>query len=579
MNILKDRPALISLFVIFAISIFLRFHSLADTPSGFHQDEVANVYVGRFIFEHGVDLYGNKWPLLYFDKHGDYPPVLPMYISALGTYLFGFTQYAARFFPALMGAVIVFPLFFITKIIFKNRTLSLLAAFMGAVIPWQMSFSRIGAEGIMATTVFMIGLWFFISSYNHKSIPLFVSSIFLLFSTYLLYPSFRITVPLVFLAAILIYEKMPLPVSRKEMDPKKTKIISRILFVATILAFVSTIYISTTPWGRGRYDQTSLVSKYTGLSNPANQFIYNENNLLVARIFNNKYVYVAKDFIIGYMDYFSPQFLFDRAGEPEWFDIPNSGLFFFTQAILLLALFLPFLYKKNFADDKRGFIFLIAILFISPLAAALTAEFIPNSHRSILLSVMLIFPLVHGFNLLQNLSMRKLLNVVIAVLFVGEFIFFYHNYFQHVSMFSAILRGDGNRQMVEYLQKERGKYDKVYMLATGWFPIYYLYFTHNFDTGLIGKFHNMRTDKVDNVYFIEQDCPEAKFYEGDNPEVRINPNEKVLVIVNSSCLFNFSYMFDKVDSIVAANRLAVYDIWRFNSVFYKTQKRPGINFQ
>ena len=52
------------LILIILIAAFLRFYKLGQLPFGFHNDEVMNAYVGRFILENGKDLYGNPWPIL-----------------------------------------------------------------------------------------------------------------------------------------------------------------------------------------------------------------------------------------------------------------------------------------------------------------------------------------------------------------------------------------------------------------------------------------------------------------------------------------------------------------------------------
>lgn len=65
----------------------LRLYKLADVPKGFHSDEVLNGYIGRFIIENGTDIYGNPYPWKYFNNFGDYPNVIPMYISGISTFI------------------------------------------------------------------------------------------------------------------------------------------------------------------------------------------------------------------------------------------------------------------------------------------------------------------------------------------------------------------------------------------------------------------------------------------------------------------------------------------------------------
>src|SRR3989344_9325958 len=112
----------IILLCILLLSIVLRTIALGSIPGVLQNDEIANTYGSRFILLHGIDLYANPFPLLYLDKFGDFPPVLPMYLSGLGTFLFGNNEFGARILIALFGAIIVLPAFSIGLSIFKNKS-------------------------------------------------------------------------------------------------------------------------------------------------------------------------------------------------------------------------------------------------------------------------------------------------------------------------------------------------------------------------------------------------------------------------------------------------------------------------
>src|SRR4030042_178102 len=120
--------------LILFLAIGLRTYKLDKIPAGFHQDEVVNTYVGKFIIKNGIDLYGNKFPLLYFDKWGDYPPVLPMYFNGLGSLFFGDTVFGARIFPALFGALTVLCFFFLTYLLYPGFRIIIPLTFIGLLI-------------------------------------------------------------------------------------------------------------------------------------------------------------------------------------------------------------------------------------------------------------------------------------------------------------------------------------------------------------------------------------------------------------------------------------------------------------
>lgn len=182
--------------LIFFFALIIRLINLTTVPNGFHMDEVANTYVGRFILLNGKDLYGNKWPVLYFNKFGDYPPVIPMYLSGLASFIFGVNAFASRFPAAFIGALIIFPLYHLFSKLF-SRHIALIAGIVIAVLPWHVALSRSSAEGIIGLTVFVTGMDFLFTGIQTKKIVPFIFSGLCFASTYLLYPSFRIITPLV----------------------------------------------------------------------------------------------------------------------------------------------------------------------------------------------------------------------------------------------------------------------------------------------------------------------------------------------------------------------------------------------
>lgn len=78
------KIVLISIIVLATAARLIFLDTLPKSP---HADEVMNAYVGRYILQNGFDLYGNPWPLIYFDNFGDYPNIMPMYLSGIFTIL------------------------------------------------------------------------------------------------------------------------------------------------------------------------------------------------------------------------------------------------------------------------------------------------------------------------------------------------------------------------------------------------------------------------------------------------------------------------------------------------------------
>jgi len=154
----RQHWAQLALTAIILLAAFLRLYRLDTLPLGLHDDEVWNTYFGRYIITNGHDLRGRAWPILYTDKFGDYPPVLPMYLSGLTTYIFGVGALASRLPFALIGIVCVYQVYELTYWLTKKQGVALSAAAFLAVCPWHVILSRASAENIAALAVFLWGL-------------------------------------------------------------------------------------------------------------------------------------------------------------------------------------------------------------------------------------------------------------------------------------------------------------------------------------------------------------------------------------------------------------------------------------
>ncbi len=484
------------LWLIFFLALFLRLYHLGALPHGFYEEEVTNAYVGRFILENGRDLYGNWWPLLYFDKFGDFPPVLPLYLTGLSTYLFGFTEFAARFPMAIIGALTVFPLFGLAQLLFKDKRKSLFASLLLAIAPWHVVLSRTSAEGVIGLTVYTWALFWVIGGIGEANMGKIRRAIALFFLCYFLYPGLRILVPLTL---------VPLPFIAKQKSFK------RFLVIATVGAFFLTATIAATPWGKGRFEQTSLfhsteVRERIKANLEAQSFDEGKENVTLARSFHNKVVGYTREFVSQYVSYFSPHHLFVQAGgQARYFNVPYQGLLSITMGALIVASFLPSLTPSLFT-------YILYLFLITPLPAVLTVDFVPHAHRSLFLLLPLILLAALGFLKLITILPKRIPRVLPALLvllaLLLESIYFWHQYSRHEASNQSVLRNVGDKEVVRYIIDHQKEYDAIIMPPFARLPIYYLYFSGNFDSKLIGKFKSqLQMDKVDNIEFFTDWCP------------------------------------------------------------------------
>ena len=530
------------LFLIFLLGLFLKFYKLGEIPFGFHQDEVVNAYVGKFILKNGADLYGNYWPIFYFDKWGDYPPVLPMYFNGLGSLIFGNTVFGARFFPALLGSLTILAIFFLVKEIFLSEKIGLFSSFILATNPWHIVFSRGGTEGITGLFFYSLSLLFSYRLFNKQCFKFKLLSFFFSLLAFISYPSYRLIMPLTFLIFLIF-------------SYNNNKKINQFFLFNFLFFSVFTYIVSQTFWGRARFLQTSIFNIFFTKEPFWLSFIYNEPNIFLARFFNNKLIYFFREFIKQFFSYFSLNFLFLEGGKPAWFSFPNNGLFYLTD-FFLIFLFLIFFIKNSLRKKTQYFlIFLLLVLNILP--AALTIEQTPHTHRSLSSVVFFIIFISSGYFIFLKFFKKKVLIILFWCVFLLEIIFFFYHYFRNISVYTAISRSDGNKQAALYLNRIKSKYRRIHILISGWFPIYYLYFSDNYSPHIIGKIEKgMRAKIIDNLHFYNQDCWDKrlidKFYLKEKNQI---------LIFHSGCKKLKDPHFKQISEIKNISGLPIYYIF------------------
>ena len=533
------------LFLIILIAAFLRFYKLGQLPFGFHNDEVMNAYVGRFILENGKDLYGNPWPILYFNNFGDYPNVIPMYLSGISTLIFGINEFATRFPIALAGTATVALIYLICHQLFKDSKVAILSALSLAILPWHLVLSRATAENITASFFFLLAFHLIFKSIKNENKRNFILSNLLLVGTYLLYPGFRVIVPVASIVSIVLSYKSKL---------KKPAIFTTIAF------FTITLAISQTTWGKGRYDQTSVFSHNNVIAGKALQYSTSlgANRILEARFFHNKIVLAGQEILRQYTSYFSPSFWFNPVGKPSRYLVPEHGQFLYTlTAILLIAILIQFIkplnsnsMKKIFKKDQwKFFLAYLFLLIISPVSASLTMDDTPNIHRSAVTGILLIFPVALAIAIILNfLKKEKIKDIFIGIfltILAIEGLFFWH-YYSKISNFATMIhRNEDQRALAHWLYQNENQYQKIYLTNNENIELHYLFHKKDFSTELSSQFSlKMKLDQINNIHLFKGDC----FGVEDSSGPILEENE--IIIVKSTCQFTKRYqLLDQINYI------------------------------
>ena len=320
-----------------------------------------------------------------------------------------------------------------------------------------------------------------------------------------------------------------------------------------VLFFGFTFYISSTPWGQGRFEQTSIFSPLARVEGRIQEQIYNMdgNRIFEARLFHNKIIGYGREFATQYLSYFSPVFLFMQTGAENRYDMPDQGLVYLTYLFFLIAAVIPIKNKSHIS--KPHLLYYYYLLAISPIPSALTYLGSPNVHRALFLIVLLVIPVAYGAYKILFFRYGRLIFSVLGIVLFCEFLYFWHQYSVQSDVHNALRRNDGQKELVEYLQINDAKYDRIYLPSEGTMSLYLLFYTNNFDSKLVGTFNKgtrLDMDSLGKYIFTDSSCPtnDMKFDQG-----------KILIVNKYDC--TIPSKFRKVTSIKGRHFLLGFDIY------------------
>jgi hypothetical protein len=149
------------MFVLVLVGGWLRFYNLHEVPAGYTWDEAAITYDAWALSLSGKDHWGVSFPLS-LKSFGDYKAPVFSYLMA-GMFLFTDVYPGLiRIVAAFSGTMLILITFALTKSLFNNPPLALIAATLIAVSPWHIHISRVGFEAGLATTLLATSVYLFI---------------------------------------------------------------------------------------------------------------------------------------------------------------------------------------------------------------------------------------------------------------------------------------------------------------------------------------------------------------------------------------------------------------------------------
>lgn len=443
-----------SLVVIILLSSILRFYKLESYPVSLYWDEAAIGYNAYSIARTGKDEYGQRFPVL-FKSFNDYKLPGYIYLDALFLKVFTLSEFSVRFPSAISGVSTVVLIYFLTRKLLNNDRIALTAAFLLAISPWHLQFSRAAFEANVALFISVLGTTLFVFGFRNKFFSFL--SIPILFTSFYFYHSPRIFIPAITLITAILYRKDILKNFRFYFLGLFTGLIILTPILMTVLS----------PQGLKRINEVSIFSDQSIIETYVTA--KKETNLPFSNLFLNQKVPILFEAAHNYFAHLSPGFLFfGDDPNPRHKSAFHGNLYLFE----LPFLFLGFWYLAK-QKDKKANLFILSWLLIAPLPASFAKES-PHGLRALLMLPPIV--ILSGIGLVQALKFKymKFFIPALVLLSIVNYLFTYYLIYPLKENTSWAF---GNKQAIKKVSMLQNQYDRIIFTGHYWKPyIFYLFY-------------------------------------------------------------------------------------------------------
>lgn len=453
----------IPILLILVLATVLRLWNISSSPSGLNADEAALGYNAYSLMLTGKDEHGHPWPVN-LESFGDFKPAGYTYLLIPFIKVFGLTEFAVRLPSVIFGVLGVLGIYLFVSTSLsdpppnlgggrKGVVLADVSAFLLAISPWHLHFSRGAWEVNVSTTLIVYGLWFMVKWLEKpKLVYLALSTWHLALSLYF-YQSSRIIAPLLGLGVLIIYFKN----FKKNMKQSISAVI--LLFILLIPLLFSIVKSDAT----SRLSGVGLLAD-TGPTERAKELRIQHGDLksLPSKLLHNRPIQYGLRFIQNYLDHFDGNFLFVNGDVIERSKVPEMGLFYLTDFIFLI-IGIVYLIKLNNKYSKIIWLWLL----VSPLAAAMTFQ-TPHALRAFNMVIPMTIIISMGLYSIKFLKgtpfrlERGLLFIIVIVYIwqVGDYLYKYH--IRYPKEYPAAWEY-GFKELVAYTESVKDKYPKIWV--------------------------------------------------------------------------------------------------------------------
>lgn len=435
MVIRKIAKPLIAVLILAAV---LRFYHLGSNPPSPYWEEAAIGYDAYSILKTGKDFHGHSWPLVAFESFGDYKPSFYFYATVPSVALFGLNTFAVRFPSALFGTLTVL----LVYLLIKEKRAALIASLLLAISPWHLQLSRAGFEANLGLFLLVLGVF-----WN----PALALSMYA-------YHANRILAPLLFLV---------LAATGRIKKFWRNSLVFLVLILPILWQFNSPVI-------RQRFAETSAFATLDPIIK-SNQLIAADGGGITARLVHHRFWQYSQIFLTNYFNHFSFNYLFLQGDANPRHSIQTVGGLYLIEAPFLLYGLLQSLKKRTKTD-----LMLLAWLFLAPIPAALTLAS-PHALRSLAMLIPLTIFTARGV-----IRFKKIFFIILILEF-SRYLYLYHQVypFKWASQWQS-----GYREMVQYVDANKDKYNQVYITRSLGRPSIYYWFYTQTDPRLVQALNN-----------------------------------------------------------------------------------------
>lgn len=501
MRLNEKAKILVVLLVVVLLGGLLRLFYLDKVPAGLHIDEAQSGYNAFLLLHTGKNINGQKWPID-IDYYGDFRPAINSYLTAVSISIMDLNVFSTRLPAALFSTGLILLTYVFATLLFRNRKIGALSAFLVAVSPYGVIFGRSSADAAIDICWEMLALIFLLLGLKQKRLIYFLFTWFFWTVGYFTSQTSRSLTPLFGVATIIL--------AFREYGFSKKLFFLAFLPVVAYLIFPFGYFLRT-PFGLGRFNQVSVFAF------PGTQWLLDENiredgtnaYRLVSRVFHNKIVGYTYDIASRYTVFFSPNPGLFSIPQPDRYFVEGVGAFTLIEYLGLILALAAVIYKK---PPSLSVLPLVLVL-LAPLPSAVTFEAAPNFLRSVFMvpfwQITAAFGLATAWTNFK--SCRRFFLLPLLFITMWQLSYFLHQYLVHQpNHFDSIKsRATEMQVLATFLKREHDQNLAVLLSEYDGPSIYYFFYNKIilFDTKVTkpGKYFSQNYS-IDNMDFHAGPC-------------------------------------------------------------------------